>query len=246
MSEYGSRPVARLPTMPPEPNRPMWRRAAARGIRQISPLMLTAGPFGLIYGATAADTDLAAGLAIANSWIILAGAAQIAIVELISEDAPWVVAVGTALVINMRFTLYSASLAPAFREFPMRWRIGLAYLMTDQTALTSLIEYEEITDPRWRRWFYLGAGCSYAGVWWAGSTIGVLLGGDIPDGVQLGFAVPLTFLALLVPTLRDRPTAAAAAAGAAVCIATAALPNSLNLIVGAIAGVAVGVMVSRR
>ena len=74
----------------------------------------------------------------------------------------------------------------------------------------------------------------------------MLLGGDIPDGVQLGFAVPLTFLALLLPALRDRPTAAAAAGEAAVCIATAALPNSLNLIVGAIAGVAVGVMVSRR
>ena len=238
--------VASFGAMSAQASRPLWRRAAARGVRQISPLMLTAGPFGLIYGATAADTDLADGLAIANSWIILAGAAQIAMVDLISEDTPWVVAVGTALVINLRFTLYSASLAPAFREFRMRWRLGLAYLMTDQTALTSLIEYEEVADPRWRRWFYLGAGASFATVWWVGSTIGVLVGGEIPDGVQLGFAVPLTFLALLVPTLRDRPTVAAAVAGASVCVATAALPNSLNLVVGAVAGVGVGLMVSPR
>jgi predicted branched-subunit amino acid permease len=176
----------------------------------------------------------------------LAGAAQLALVDLIEDDAPWIIAVGTALINNLRFALYSASLAPAFRDFPMRWRLGLAYLMTDQTAVTSLIEYEETTDPQWRRWFYLGAGIGFACVWWVGSTIGVLVGGDIPDGVQLGFAVPLTFLALLVPTLRDRPTVVAAAVGASVCVATLALPNSLNLIVGAVAGVAAGIMVTSR
>lgn len=225
---------------------PLRRQAAIHGARRIAPLTLTAGPFGLIYGATAADTGLADGLAIANSWIVLAGAAQLALVDLMNADAPWAIAVGTALVINLRFALYSASLTPAFSQFPMRWRLGLAYFMTDQVAVTSLIEYEEATDPRWRRWFYLGAAVSFSSAWWIGSTIGVLVGGDIPDGVQLGFAVPLTFVALLVPTLRDRPAVAAAAAGAAVCVATMSLPNSLNLVVGAIAGVAAGLWASNR
>ena len=82
--------------------------------------------------------------------------------------------------------------------------------------------------------------------WYVGTTIGVLLGGDIPDSWQIGFAVPLMFTALLMPTLRDRPTVAAAIVGALVTISTTSLPDGVNIMLGAIAGIAVGTLLGER
>ncbi len=214
------------------------------GIRRIFPLTLIAGPFGLVYGTTAAESGIADGPAILASFVILAGAAQIALVELIDDGAAWYVAVGTALIINLRMTLYSASLAPAFREFPARWRFPLAHLFTDQAAVLSILEYETETDPLYRRWFFTGAAAIFVIPWYIGTTIGVLVGGDIPDGWQIGFAVPLMFTALLVPTLRNRPTVAAAIVGALVTVSTTWLPNGVNIMAGAIAGIAVGTFIA--
>lgn len=219
----------------------------AAGVRRILPLSLMAGPFGLVYGATAVDNGIADIPAMLASVIILAGASQIALVELIDDGASWVVAVGTALVINLRFALYSASLAPGFAGFPARWRFPLTYLLTDQTAVTSLMEYERERDPTYRRWFTLGAGLWFVTPWWIGTVVGVLVGGDIPDGWQIGFAVPLMFTALLVPTLVDRPRVAAALTGAVTAVATTpALPDGVNIIVGAFAGIAVGTALAER
>ena len=89
-------------------------------MRRVFPLSLIAGPFGLVYGATAADSGIADVPAIAASFVIQAGASQIALVELIADDASWVVAVATALVINLRFGLYSASVASAKRLIAAR------------------------------------------------------------------------------------------------------------------------------
>ena len=222
------------------------RQAAIAGVRRIFPLALIAGPFGLVYGATAAENGIADGPAILASVVILAGAAQIALVELIDTGAAWYVAVGTALIINLRMALYSASLASAFREFPARWRFTLPHLITDQSAVLSILEYETETDPLYRRWFFTGAAIFFVFPWYVGTTIGVLLGGDIPDSWQIGFAVPLMFTALLMPTLRDRPTVASAIVGALVTISTTSLPDGVNIMLGAIAGIAVGTLLGER
>ena len=218
----------------------------ADGVRRIFPFSLIAGPFGLVYGATAADSGIDDVPAIFASVAILAGASQIALVELIDEGASWVVAVATALVINLRFSLYSASLAPSFRQFTPGWRFGLSYLLTDQTAVLSIAEYEQHPDPGYRRWFTLGAGLWFAMPWWVGTAVGVLLGGDIPANWQIGFAVPLMFTALLVPTVSSRPKLAAAVVGATVAIVTSSLPDGVNIILGALAGIAVGTLLAER
>ena len=218
----------------------------AEGVRRICPVSLIAGPFGLVYGATATESGIDDVPAIFASVAILAGAAQIALVELIDDGASWIVAVATALVINLRFSLYSASLAPDFRRFRPRWRFGLGYLLTDQTAVLSIVEYEQHTDPEYQRWFTLGAGLWFMWPWVAGTAIGVLLGGDIPDSWQIGFAVPLMFTALLVPTVTDRPKVAAALAGGAVAIGTTWLPDGVNIMAGAAVGIAVGTVLAER
>lgn len=216
------------------------------GVRRIFPLSLIAGPFGLAYGATATANDIGAVDGILASFVIVAGASQIALVDLNGDDAAWYVAVGTALVINLRFFLYSASLAPSFRDFPPAWRFGLPYLLTDQTAVISMGEYETEPDRDYRRWFTLGAGLWFVVPWFAGTAIGVLAGGDIPDWVQIGFVVPLMFTALLVPTLTTRPKLVAALLGGGVAAFTQPLPDGVNIMLGALVGIAVGTALEER
>ena len=212
------------------------------GVKRISPFMVIAGPFGLIYGVTAADAGVGDFTSISASFIMLGGAAQIALMELIREDATPVVAIATALVINLRFGLYSASVARPFSEFPKRWRFPLASILSDQAAVVALTEFERERDPFYRMWFYIGAAGIFLIPWWIGTAVGVLVGGEIGAGWQLPFAVPVTFLSLLVPQIRSRPTLLAAVVGGGAAVALAFLPNGLNIILGAFAGIAAGTM----
>lgn len=220
------------------------RRAVVNGVRRIFPLSLIAGPFGLVYGTTAAENGIGDGSAIAASFLILAGAAQIALVELIADNASWVVGVGTALIINSRMVLYSATLARPFREFPPLWRFTLPHILTDQTAVTAVLEYETEHDPLYRRWFLLGSAVWFFTPWGVGTAVGVLAGGDIPDSWQIGFAVPLMFTALLVPTLRNRPTVVAAVVGGGTAVSTTWLPDGVNIMLGALCGIIAGTAVA--
>ncbi len=214
------------------------------GARRILPLTIIAGPFGLIYGVTAAENGIGSFETILASFVIQGGASQIALVELIGDDASWVVAVGTAIVINLRFALYSAAVATAFAAFPRRWRFPLAHSLADAAAITAIAEFETEHDPLHRRWFLLGAAVLFAVPWWAGTTIGVLAGGEIGSQWQLPFAVPVTFIALLVPSIRSRPMLAAAVVGGVVAVAAGGLPTGLNVMAGAFCGIVAGVIAS--
>lgn len=215
-------------------------------LRQALPLALAAIPFGLVYGVAVVDSSLSSWTGLSASWLILAGASQISLVELIDGGAVWPVAVGTVLVINARHALYSAALAPAFAHFPKRWRFTLPYLMTDQAATLSINEFATLRDPVQRRYFYTAAAVFIACFWWVGSVVGVVLGASIPEQLDVGFAVPAMFLALLVPSLTNRPAVVAAVVGAVVTVLAAPLPSGLNVTLGALAGIAAGALVATR
>ncbi|MFT5203854.1 MAG: putative branched-subunit amino acid permease [Candidatus Aldehydirespiratoraceae bacterium] len=222
------------------------RRGITNGVRRMLPFSVMAGPFGLVYGATATASGIETFPAILASILVFAGASQIALVELIDDGASWAIAIATGLVINLRLALYSASLAPSFRDFPTRWRFPLATLVVDQTAVISILEFEEEDDPEYRRWFFLGGGVWLITPWITGSVIGVLFAGDIPSNWQIGFAVPLMFTALLIPTVQNLPKLAAAIIGGGVTVSTTWLPSGSNIMLGAICGITAGTMLAER
>ncbi|MEM9513862.1 MAG: AzlC family ABC transporter permease [Actinomycetota bacterium] len=215
------------------------RRVMLEGARSATPLAMAIVPFGLVYGVAVADSSVDAWLGLGASWIVLAGAAQLTLLSLIDEGATWPVVVGTALLINARFALYSAALAPAFGRFPMRWRLGLSYLVTDQAASLAVVEFEVDRDPIRRRWWFFAAGMLIACGWWIGSVLGYALDGALPNGLDIDVIVPVMFVALLVPTMVDRRAAVAAAVAGIVAIAGARLPSGLGIVIGAVLGIAV-------
>ncbi|MGZ0746744.1 AzlC family ABC transporter permease [Haloparvum sp. AD34] len=212
------------------------------GIRDALPLHLGIVPFALVAGIAAIDAGLTPVQALGTSVVVFAGASQLAALELIGENAPLVVIVGTAVVINLRMLMYSASIAPYFAKYRQRTRAVLAYLLTDQAYALSIAEYRNAETDRepWR--YYFGIAASLWVVWVIGTVAGIGLGAGIPDSWGLSFAVPLVFVAILVPAMKGRPQTVAAIVGGGVALLAASLPLNLGLLAGAVAGILAGTL----
>lgn len=227
------------------PSLPTPTQAARAGFRETVVLTIGVIPFGLAYGAAVREAGFDPWLGALASPIVMAGAAQLSLVDLIESGAHWAVAIGTAWIINARFVLYSAAFAPAFSEFGRRWRFGLPYMLSDQAAAMSLLYFANQTDPRARRWYFLGSGLTLVAGWYLSTTTGIVAGSTIPDSLEVAFGIPLMFLAMLVPTIRDRPMLVSALVAAAVTTAGMAMPSGTNVLLGALVGVTVGVVLDR-
>lgn len=222
----------------------MVNRDFRAGASAIAPLLPGVVPFAMVTGVATVGAGLSPAQAVGMSVVIFAGASQLAAVELLGENAPLAVVVVTAVVINLRMAMYSASIAPHFRRLRTRWRAVLAYLLTDYAYALSLTAYEDGAVES-RRWYYLGVAVPLWAVWQVGTVVGAVLGAAVPARWGLGFVVPLMFLALLVPTLEDRPSVAAALAAGGVAVLGTNLPFQLTVLVGGLVGIAVGVAVER-
>lgn len=194
-------------------------------------------------------TSMAAGFSrgesLASSVLIFAAAAQLAAVELFSQNAPLGVIVLTVLVINLRFTMYSASLAPHFKGLRTPWRFLFAYLLTDPAYAVSITHFEDSPQTHQKRWFYLGAAVAMWATYQVSTVVGVFVGANVPAGWGFDFAIPLTFLALLGKTIKERPHVGAALVAGVVSVVGFGLPSNLGLICAGLAGVAAGVGTER-
>jgi 4-azaleucine resistance transporter AzlC len=217
----------------------MDRADLRRGVRDVVPLLLGVVPFGLVAGIAAVNAGLSLGQAVGMSVVVFAGASQLAALDLLGRDAPLSVVVLTAVVINLRMLMYSASIAPYFRDLRGHLRAGLSYLLTDQAYALSIATYRSDRETD-RVAYYLGAAASLWVVWQVATAAGVVLGTGVPDAWGLEFAVPLVFLALLVPAMEDRPTTVAGLVGGAVAVLAGGLPLNLGLLAGASAGILAG------
>lgn len=214
------------------------------GIRTAGPIAAGIFPFALITGITAIGAGLTLTQAIGMSIVVFAGASQLAAIDLIDSNAPFLFVVATAVVINARLMMYSASIAPYVRGYSLRVRGLIAYLLTDQAYAAAVTEYET-GDDRDRLRYYLGLALTIWATWQAGTVTGAALGASVPDAIGLEFALPLVFLALLVPAMKDAGTTAAgfAAGGVALAVAAVGVPFNLDLPIAALVGVLSGLAV---
>jgi 4-azaleucine resistance transporter AzlC len=215
------------------------------GVRDQLPLLLGVVPFGMIFGALAGDSGLPPLGASGLSLFVFAGSAQFVSLNLVEGGAPAVVMVFTIFIVNLRHVLYSASLAPYVRPLPTRWRLLLAYLLTDEAFA--------IAQGRYRRasldlahWYTLGTGLALWFSWQLSTLAGVVFGAQLPASWSLEFALPLTFLAMLLPALIDRPAWVAAISGAGLAVFLRPLPYNLGLVAAAMVAVGVAVLVEGR
>ena len=221
------------------------KRAFMHGIRDSIPFTVVVGPFALLFGVVATEAGLSVAQTLGFSVAVIAGAAQFAAVQLMVDNAPTLIVLATALAVNLRMAMYSASLAPYLGEAPLWKRAALSYLLVDQSYALSLVKYE--TEPEMNTSskvaYFLGSMTISAPVWYAMTLLGALVGTRIPPEYALDFAVPITFLALIAPMLKTAAHVAAAFTSVALALILAFLPFNLGLMVAAVAAMMVGAQV---
>lgn len=219
----------------------------ADGLRAMLPLLPGVIPFGLIAGVIAAEANFTAAAGIGQSAIIFGGSAQLAATQLMAENAPPLIAILTGLVINLRFAMYSAWLAPHFTGLTTMQRLFAGYFVGDQSyalCATRFLSGEMTRNAKLR--FYISGAIALWTVWMVATTAGFFLGNSVPPNWSLDFFVPLGFIALVIPALRDRSTIIAATTGATTVVLAYGLPFNLGLFLAALCGIAAGYLYETR
>lgn len=216
------------------------------GVRAELPIAVGVLPFGLIYGVIALAAGLTPAQAQAMSAIVFAGSAQFIGAELMGVGAPLPVLWLTTFVVNVRHLLYSAQLGPDLQHLPRRWRFLLAYLLTDEAYAVTAVYYAQPTSsPRYRHWYFLGAGLLLWLSWQMSTAVGVFLGAEVPASWGLDFALALTFMGIVIPLLDKRPMLAAAVTAGVTAVLAYSLPYNLGLVVAGLMGIVVGVWLEK-
>lgn len=204
------------------------------------PACLGLAPFGVVCGVGAAAAGASWWSALGLSAIVFSGAAQILTVELLAAGAPVAVIVLTCFVAGLRFLMYSAAMAPLLRPLPARAQQGLAFLLTDQVFAAAVRRFDRGGDPHAAARHFFGSGVALWLFWQATNLAGFFAGNLIPASWSLDFAVPLCFVALVVPQFRSRNAIVAAVVAGVAVLALAWLPMRLNLIVAGTLGIFAG------
>lgn len=222
------------------------RSAFRAGLRAASPVLLGVIPFGLVTGVAMVAGGIPPFEAIIFSLIAFAGASQLAATQLLGTAAPVAIVLVTAFFVNLRFVMYSASMRSHLAGLPLRWRLGLGYMLSDNAYALCITRYTQHPVEPGKHWYCLGAALPIWLAWQAATLLGVLAGAAVPHAWKLDFAAPLAFIAMSVPLLRDRAMVAAALAAGITVTAAHPLPMKLGLVLAALAGITAGLLAERR
>lgn len=216
--------------------------AFLRGCKDSAPFLFVVGPFAVLFGVLATEAGLNVFETLAFSVVVIAGAAQFTALQLMMENVPTVIVLVSALAVNLRMAMYSASLTPYLGQAPLWQRALAAYFILDQSYACSIVEFEnkpKLSVPE-RFAYFAGTVSPVVPAWYGFTFVGAAIGTRVPESWALDFALPITFLALLAPLLRTPAHLAAALVSVTVSLLAASAPYSLGLLIAGIAAMISG------
>ncbi|TYR32389.1 AzlC family ABC transporter permease [Mesorhizobium microcysteis] len=214
------------------------RREFLDGMRYGLPVLLASMPFGLLFGALAAQNGMSVGEAVLMSATVFAGASQMVGLELFGQTiAPWLIVL-SIFAVNFRHVLYSAALGRRVTHWtPFQRAFGFFFLTDPQYAEG---EKKALNGGLSFAWF-MGMATPIYIFWVVEAGIGAAFGNLVPNPHALGFdfLLPIYFLGLVMD-FRKRPLwLPVVAISAAVSIAAFYLVGSpWHVSIGAAAGIA--------
>jgi predicted branched-subunit amino acid permease len=213
-----------------------------QGVRDGAPFILVACPFAMLFGVLATEAGLNVFETMAFSIVVIAGAAQFTALQLMTENVPTVIVLASALAVNLRMAMYSASLTPFIGAARLWQRAIAAYFLVDQSYACSIVKYE--TEPGMtlpaRMAYFFGTITFVCPSWYIFTLVGALIGEQISAEIPLDFALPITFLALITPMLRTAAHVVAAVVAIFVALLAVDVPYNLGLIIAGFAGMLSG------
>jgi len=204
-----------------------------KGFLDVIPLSIPVIPFGIIYGVIAIEIGLSPLVAFCMSFIIFAGSSQIAFAQLFSAGASPLVMISSIAVINSRHFLYGAVLSQYLNKLNCYWKILLSYLMTDQAFSVSLSYLKKNHKKKNAHFHMLGSGFTLWFLWQLSTLAGIILGNIVPEQLGLTFAIPLTFLSLIISELRKKDHLIVIAVSGLASLALYDFPFKIYIIVSA-------------
>jgi 4-azaleucine resistance transporter AzlC len=216
-----------------------WREGFVAGL----PLLLGIGAWALVVGVAMVKTGLSAWQASGMTFLVYAGSAQLASLPLIAAHAPIWVIFATALVVNLRFVLFSVLLGPHFGHLHWRQRFLLSFIAGDMTVALYLQRYPD-PAPAPGKLSYL-KGLLYPNwiVWQVCSLIGILVGSVVPSHWGLDFAGTVAILCMTVALVSNNAALCGVAVAGSVAVLADPLPYKLGLLLAVLAGMCVAMAV---
>ncbi|MBD3787410.1 MAG: AzlC family ABC transporter permease [Sphingomonadales bacterium] len=233
-------------------DRPALSRAFWRGTRQGLPFLIVVVPFGVLFGVAGTEAGFNFWEVMGFSVLVIAGASQFTAVQLMADHTPAVLVLATSLAVNLRMAMYSASLTPHLGAAPAWKKALVAYFMIDQSFALADADYARRPEQSVaeKLAFYAGACLPTCPTWYVGTMAGVFLGKSIPPAFALDFAVPVTFLAMIAPSLRSVPHLVAAGTSVIGALVFAPLPAGTGVLAAAalamVAGARTEIWLARR
>ncbi|MBC9073147.1 AzlC family ABC transporter permease [Thauera sp. CAU 1555] len=217
-----------------------FKRGATEGFRAFLPLSVGLIPWAVVTGVAMRSIGLSPLEAMGMNVIVFAGTAQLGTLPLIAAGAPLWLLVLTALVLNLRFVIFSAALAPAFAGYSKGRRTLASYLLVDGVFAILSERILKSDDPHWRWGCYIAPSVWCWVLWQLFALVGVLGAGVLPADWSLEFMATIALMVMLVPMSATRPMLVAALAGGLGAVLLRGLPLKLGLIAGILVGIAAG------
>ena len=174
----------------------------SKGMFDIAPHMLSVIPFGIICGAIGVELGFNPYLVYAMSIIIFGGASQIVFLQLLSGGASTLVAVTSVGVINSRHLLYGAVLSEYLEKLSFIKKLLISYIVVDQGFAESNKFFKKNKTEEYLYYHLIGTGLTMWVCWQIATLTGIILGSFVPEELGLKFAIPLTFIAIVVQDLK--------------------------------------------
>jgi predicted branched-subunit amino acid permease len=201
------------------------------GFLSVLPIISGIIPFGAVMGSAFSEAKLSFFQAMLMNTSVYAGAAQLATTDLMKMNAAVLVVVTTGLIINMRFLLYSAAMAPYVENASLLAKFLTAFTLTDQSYATMTTNQEKFHSNTQATEFYLGTAACMFTTWSSSVIAGFIFGNFAPQWLSLDYAVPLSFVALLMPSLKTNAHKVIAIFSSLFSLMLHGLPMKLGLIV---------------
>ncbi len=211
----------------------------------VIPLMIGVAPWGVVTGVAMVSAGLSSTQAMAMNVLVFAGSAQLAVLPLLIARAPLWVMLATGLIVNLRYFIYSAVLAPHFARLSRSWRVLLSYVTVDGLFAMFAGRYRPGDGVAHKHWWYIGGSTLMWVAWQVAGIVGIFGGSLIPRAWSLEFAATLALIALLMPLLFDRAVVSGAVVAGIVSLAGARWPMNLGVLLAVAAGVSTGLVVAR-
>lgn len=203
-------------------------------------------PFGAVMGSVSSEAGLSFFQTVMMNVLVFAGAAQLAAVDLMKTETPVIIVLITGLIINLRFILYSAAYSPVMQKSKLLSRVYNSYFLTDQSYAVMSANEHRLSSNDQKIQFYLGAAVCMWFFWQISVIAGFIFGNFAPKSWALEYAIPLSFICLLIPSIKNKNYVIVAIFSAVLSVLLRPMPYNLGLIATASLSILLGIYLSRK